>query len=267
MNVRGKATYVGSALLLLAASFLAACGQGSRQDSAVESSAADAQSEATATVQSPAYATVTVVIGDESPVDYTARIADWKASGLVTEVRLLKKTVEQLAETGKHSPWFDTLAIIEFPNEEAYDAWAQRAPADLGPQARIRRADLLIHKEVNPRDAEKAYFAVNHYESLMPAEDYQAFSEKYIVPNMNGQMDAGLMTYYKMFLEREAEGVNPQAVLVKEYVDRESFEARKAVKDKNKEEVLLKDPEWARYNSIKTTLRTDLHETLAREVK
>lgn len=252
---------------LLACVVMAACTPKAPDTSAAAtpSEPAPAAAEAApATQDGEVYALVTIPVGKQAPADLAGQVSAWKSGGHVDSVVLLQKYGKQLAETGAKSAGFESLAIVAFPNEEGYTQWNAQAVGQLGPDAIVRRADVLAHDAIDNRDAGKAYYAVNHYESLITPEEYKTYTQAYIVPNMANQKDSGVMTAYTMFLERESSGAKAKAVLVKEYVDEAAFGRSEAIKDAHKK-VLLVDPEWSRINDTKATMRTDLNETLAKQ--
>lgn len=261
MKTHQRKKLVRTSFTLLACLVMAACTQ-----KAPTESAASPEPPAPEVAAEPAFALVTVPLGKSAPTDYASQIAQWKSAGQASNVVLLEKLPKQLAETGKKSAAYESMAIVEFPDESAYAEWNVQAAPRLGPDAVVKRADLLIHDEINPRDAATAYYAVNHYEALVPAGDYKTYSQTYIMPNMANQKDSGVMTSYSMYLEREPAGTNSKAVLVKEYLNEDAFIRSDAIKEEHKERVLLKDAEWSRINDTKTAIRTDLNETLSKQV-
>jgi len=254
-------------LSLLACLVMAACSPkapDAAPAAAVTPAAAAAPAEA-ASQEEDVYALVTIPLGKKVPADYPSQIASWKSAGQVEDVVLLEKLPKQLAETGAKSAGFESLAVVELTGEQEYAEWAAQAAATLGPDAIVHRADMLVHDEANPRDAGKAYYAVNHYEALISLPEYKSYTQAYIVPNMGNQKDSGVMTSYTMFLERAGDDARSKAVLLKEYVDQAAFDRSEEIKEKHKP-VLLANPEWKRINDTKATLRTDLNETLAKQV-
>ena len=83
---------------------------------------------------------------------------------------LLEKLPKQLAETGIKSPFFSTLAVIRFPSEEQFENWQAPAAQALGDKASIKRVDLVVADGLQDAPRPGAYFAVNLYETLVPAE-------------------------------------------------------------------------------------------------
>jgi hypothetical protein len=85
---------------------------------------------------------------------------------------------------------------------------------------------------------------------------------------MSNQKFSGIMTRYTMYLDRDANGglAHPKALLLTEYANQAEFERKSSVKDAYKKVLLETHPEWKRINDTKTEIRTDLDETLAKQV-
>lgn len=208
----------------------------------------------------PVVALVTLPLGKQAPAGYTDQLSRWRNAGDIAEVTLLEHQAD--AQPEGETPLFASLAILRFADETAYDRWSRNAAPSLGANVSVRRADQIV-QSVNPvRDSRAAVFVVNHYEALVPLDAYTSYTNDYIVPNMDNQKQSGVMSAYTMYLEREPAGTHSKAVLVKEYLDHGAFARSDAIKDAHKE-VLLQDPKWKQINDTKTTIRTDLSETVA----
>ncbi len=209
----------------------------------------------------PVHVLITQPVGKAVPADYAKQLAAARNAGGASDVLLLKSKPSVEGPIG-----FESLAVVEFKDEAAYEKWSSEGAAKLGADLIVRRADLIVDDRARSR-AGKPAFAVSHYEALLPAPDYAAYTEAYITPNMNGQKAGGVMTGYAMYYEREpVPGTKGnRTILIKQYVDEAAFDRSEAIKGKVKAE-LLKDPEWKRINDIKDTLRKDISGTLASPV-
>lgn len=234
---------------------LAACSQTS-QGSADEQAGADAA--ATTASGGPAYALVTYPTGTTEPKDLAAQLAGARASGEVSDALLLKSKPSVEGPLG-----FASLAVLKFPSEDAFVKWEAAAAPKLGSNATVRRADLLVDELPKATSGDNAY-VVSHYEALIPADEYTAYTKTYIKPNMDGQKAGKVLTGYAMYYEREpVAGIKGnRTILVKRYVDEAAFGRSESIKEKDKER-LLKDPAWSKINDTKATLRNDISGTLA----
>lgn len=215
---------------------------------------------ATATGSDSPVVLLTLPLGNGDTAAFEERVKTWKTSGAVTDVTLLEHNPS--AQPADELPLFAALAILRFADDAALAQWEKDAAAALGANVQIRRADVLVDAGARA-DASKAVFAVNHYGALVDRDAYAAYTQAYIVPNMANQHESGVMAAYTMYLEREATGSHPRAVLVKEYFDRDAFVRSDAIKDAHKKVLLDTNPEWKRINDTKDKVRTDLSETAA----
>lgn len=238
---------------------LAACSQAG---SGPASERSETNAGPTASAAAETYALVTYPVGSQEPADLATQLAGAQASGEVSDALLLKSKPSVEGPLG-----FASLAVLKFPSEDAFVKWQGAATPKLGKSAVVRRADLLIDEMPAGASDENAY-VVSHYEALIPADRYTAYTRAYISPNMDGQKAGGVLTGYAMYYEREpVPGIKGnRTVLVKRYVDEAAFNRSEAIKEKDKER-LLKDPEWKKINDTKATLRNDISGTLALPVK
>ncbi len=156
-----------------------------------------------------------------------------------------------------------SLALLACLGLAACSGGKPEAGASTTAALRVRRADVLAHDGAAGTPSAGSFYVVNHYGALVSPEEYRTYTQKYVVPNMAHQKSTGAMVAYTMYIERESAGSTPNAVLVKEYLSPEEQVRAEAAKEKYKEEVLLKQPEWKQLNDTKTTIRQDLTETFA----
>jgi hypothetical protein len=152
--------------------------------------------------------------------------------------------------------------ILEFRDEATWRRWSD-APRD--PALRVRRVDAFVGGGIAAWDPRPAVFEVNSYRLLVTPARYRQFCEGYIVPLMEGQVEAGLMHAYTMYVERPAtDAEGPLAWLVKAYRDESVYAGVPAPKLALRERLTASHPPYAAFHSIKDTLREDLLQTTAR---
>ena len=206
-------------------------------------------------VAKPAHVIIVVPPGAAAPAGFADQLASWRQSGQVSSALLLD-------ENQKKDPGFATVALLEFPSEGSYDHWnKEEAPKVPAPLA-VKRADVLTHGEVYPRDSNKSVFLVNTYKLLVPPERYQEFVQGYIVPNLLDQKAAHLLLRYTMYLERAAGG-DAQAMLVMEYRDSVALSRREAVRDELVKKLLATDPAWKKWDESQESVRKGVSRTQA----
>jgi hypothetical protein len=263
-QVRIKATKVFG--IMLACLAMVACGKQEAQ-SPVPAAGAPAPA-ATDERQEPAHALLIVLPEKTAPADLPQKLAGWKSSGAVSDAVLIKQFAHEVKPG--YSLAFENLAILDFPNESAYEAWKADSAAELGPDVIVSRADVLLDRRSKKNDPTRSIFVVGGYESLVSKDAYKDFTDAYIEPNMANQYFSGIMTRYTMYLEREATGgrVHPKALLVTEYADQAAYDRKASVKDPYKALLLSgTHPEWAHINETKKAIRSDYSETYANPVK
>lgn len=259
---QNKATKVFG--IMLACMAMVACG---KQEAAAPVPAESAP-VATSESQEPAHALLIVLPEKTAPADLPQKLAGWKSSGAVSNAVLIKQFAHEVKPG--YSLAFENLAILDFPNESAYEAWKAENAAGLGPDVIVSRADVLLDRRSKKNDPTQSIFVVGGYESLVSKEAYKDFTDAYIEPNMANQYFSGIMTRYTMYLEREATGdrANPKALLVTEYGNQADYDRKASVKDPYKAQLLSgTHPEWAHINETKKAIRSDYSETYANPVK
>lgn len=266
-QIQRKATGVFG--ILLACMALAACGsQQAPAPAAAQPAPAPAPTAAPAPAPIPAHALLYVPVGKSAPADLPARLKQWKAAGTLSNVVLLDAFGGDLGEN-EDQPGFAGLAILDFPDEAAYESWSAEAASSLGGDVVPSRVDVLLERRSKNNNPASSIYVIGEYESLVSPQAYKDYTDAYIDPNMSNQMFSGIMTRFTMYLEREATGGrdNPKAVLVTEYANQSEYDRKSAVKDAYKA-VLLSGthPEWARINDEKKHLRVDIGETEANPV-
>jgi phosphate transport system substrate-binding protein len=203
----------------------------------------------------PAHVLIVVPTGATTPAGFADQLSAWRQSGQVSSALLLD-------EDQKKDPGFASMVLLEFPSEGSYEHWNQEEASKLAAPLVVRRADVLTHGEVYPRDSNKSVFLVNTYKLLVPPERYNEFVQGYILPNLLDQKGAHLLLRYTMYLERGAAG-DAQAVLVMEYRDSVAFSRRDAVRNELVKKLVTADPAWKKWDDSQDSVRQNLSRTLA----
>lgn len=204
----------------------------------------------------PANVVVSVPVGTKAPASLATQLSFWRQSGQVSDVLWLESS--QKEEAG-----FSTLVALEFPSEGSYQSWAREEASKLAAPLVVKRADVLTHGEITPRDSNKSIFVVNEYKTLVPATDYRKYVEDYIAPNMQNQRAHKILIRYTMYLLREDDGSKGNSYLVMEYRDSVAFDRRDGIKDEFKQKLLATNAQWKRLNDTKDSIRTDGAQTMA----
>ena len=203
----------------------------------------------------PAHVLIVVPTGAAAPAGFADQLSSWRQSGQVSSALLLD-------EDQKKDPGFASMVLLEFPSEGSYEHWSHEEASKLAAPLAVRRADVLTHGEVYPRDSNKSVFLVNTYKLLVPPERYNEFVQGYILPNLLDQKGAHLLLRYTMYLERGPAG-DAQAVLVMEYRDSVAFSRRDAVRNELVKKLVTADPAWKKWDDSQDSVRQNLSRTLA----
>jgi phosphate transport system substrate-binding protein len=206
-------------------------------------------------VAKPAHVIIVVPPGAAPPAGFADQLATWRQSGQVSSALLLD-------ENQNKDPGFATLALLEFPSEGSYDHWNKEEASKIPAPLAVKRADVLTHGEVYPRDSNKSVFLVNTYKLLVPPEHYKEFVQGYILPNLLDQKAAHLLLRYTMYLERSA-GADAQAMLVMEYRDSVALSRREAVRDELVKKLVATDPAWKKWDDSQESIRKGVSRTQA----
>ena len=205
-------------------------------------------------VAKPAHVLIVVPPGAALPAGFADQLSTWRQSGQVSNALLL--------DENQKDPGFASLALLEFPGEGSYEHWTKEEASKIPAPLAVKRADVLTHGEVYPRDSNKSVFLVNTYKLLVPPEHYKEFVQGYIVPNLLDQKAAHLLLRYTMYLERTAGG-DAQAMLVMEYRDSVAFSRRDAVRDELVKKLVATDPAWKKWDDTQENIRKGVSHTQA----
>ncbi len=201
----------------------------------------------------PAHVIIRVPAGTALPASLPPLLAQWRQSGQIASVLLL---TQGKSEKPERPAKFEALAVLEFASETACETWEKQAAPSLPAGLIARRADVLAHGELTPRDSRKAVFVVNTYTPLVPAARFNEFVQGYVKPLYDAMRETTHLVRYTAYLERGTTG-RVDALNVLEYRDaaalRATVETKKAIRDR----VAATVPTYLQFDRIKDTLRVD----------
>lgn len=202
----------------------------------------------------PAHVLIRVPAGTPQPAELAPLLAQWKKSGQLSGIVLL---TQGKPEKPGDRAIFESLALLEFPNEKSAELWQRDAAPSLPDGLRVRRADALVHGELTPRDSKRSVFLVNTYTPTVARDRYNEFAQDYLKPLYEGQSAAKVLVRYTMFLERDAVG-QADSLGVLEYRDPGALAAATAVKLDLRSKLTASNPGYAKFDPIKAGLRKDV---------
>jgi DNA-binding Lrp family transcriptional regulator len=192
-----------------------------------------------------------------------------KAEGVLKSYHLL---FNPFVTTGT----WDAMTVLNFSTYAATQRWKdieQKYPAGLTPAGlklakpiQTYSADLGWEDTApNPGPDDKHVFYVIPY-SYNALEQYKAYVDGYVIPQLRGWMKEGVLSRYSLYLNRYSTGDPWDALFIYEYRDLESFGKREETVAKVRA-TLRDDPAWKHLSDIKATIRTETENTIAEELK
>lgn len=182
----------------------------------------------------------------------------WKDDGLLQSYRVLFNRYVDSAS-------WDALALLTFAREADVERWKKievEGPAGLSQKALA----LVTSIETTPADLmrsrsaadapDSAVFLVIPYEVVVPVDDYIAYLDGYVLPQVDGWMEEGIVGRYGIYLARYTAGRPWQSLLVLEYRSDPALGARETVVAKVR--ARLKDnPKWKAISDSKKNVRVE----------
>lgn len=170
---------------------------------------------------------------------------------------------------------WDAMVVLSFKRFSDTRSWLdieQRSPGGLDARGlKLARpvgeysADLTWQGDArDPGSADGHVFYVIPYTYLSSLGQYKSYVDGYVIPQVQGWLKAGVLSRYRIYLNRYPVGdPEPWDVLfVYEYRSLEDFgrrdEAMAAVR-----ETLRADPNWSKLSQTKSGLRTESENTIA----
>ncbi|HEY4030641.1 MAG TPA: hypothetical protein VGM25_09880 [Caulobacteraceae bacterium] len=101
--------------------------------------------------------------------------------------------------------------------------------------------------------------------SYNDASQYRKYVNGYVIPQTEGWIKEGVLSRYRIFMNRYQVGDPWDALFVYEYRNLTDFGRREETVQKVREP-LRQDPVWKQLNDIKSTIRSESENTIAEEV-
>jgi hypothetical protein len=170
---------------------------------------------------------------------------------------------------------WDAMVVLGFSRFTDTRRWLdieQRSPGGLDARGlKLARpvaeysADLIWQGDVpDPGSSRGHVFYVIPYTYLTSVGQYKSYVDGYVIPQLQGWIKAGVLSRYRIYLNRYPVG-DPEpwdALFVYEYRSLEDFgrrdEAMAAVR-----QTLRSDPNWTKLSQTKSGLRTESENTIA----
>jgi hypothetical protein len=164
---------------------------------------------------------------------------------------------------------WDAMALITFARYADIERWKEierERPAGLSQKTLA----LTTAIETVPGDlvrtggraVERGVYLVIPYEYLVPAGEYVEYLGSYVVPQMDGWMEEGVLAHYGVFMARYPAGRPWQSMLILEYKDDAALGARDATTAKVRAR-LKENPKWKAISDSKKNVRNEKSPVLA----
>jgi hypothetical protein len=125
-------------------------------------------------------------------------------------------------------------------------------------------ADLTWSGGEEKADSHDSVYYIIPYE-YSAADPYRKYVDGYVIPQLAGWMREGVLSSYRIFMNRYPVGPTWDALFVYQYRDLESFGRREDTVAKVRK-TLVGDPAWKQLSDIKQTLRTESENTIAEAI-
>lgn len=94
------------------------------------------------------------------------------------------------------------------------------------------------------------------------ADQYRKYVDAYVIPQIKGWMQEGILSGYRLFMNRYSVGRPWDSLFVFRYRNLEAFGRRDEIIAKVRR-TLVDQPEWKQWSDIKQTIRTESENTIA----
>jgi hypothetical protein len=199
------------------------------------------------------------LLGDE-----TALLEGLKREGVLKSYQIL---FNPFVTTGT----WDAMTVLSFSNYGATQRWKEiersrpggldAAGLKLAKPLQTYSADLgweAAAPDPAPPGKRVVYVIPYSYNAL---DQYKAYVDGYVIPQVKGWMAEGVLTRYAIYLNRYAVGEPWDSLFIYEYRDLESFGKREETVAKVRGP-LRENPEWKHWNDIKSTVRSETENTI-----
>ncbi len=185
---------------------------------------------------------------------------EWRNKGVFASYKILFAT-----QVNEHLP--DLWVILGFAKfsdiakwqviERDYPGGLAQEGIALGAPKTDTYANLVWQGGTPKADQSKSLYMIIPYISLMAAEKYEDFVNKYVVPQLTGWAESGLMPSYAIYLNQNPTNAPWHSLLLLEYDGIRGIALRDSLKGTIRAK-LANDPGYKQYSEIKTTIGKEL---------
>jgi len=188
----------------------------------------------------------------------------WKDDGVLQSYRVLFNRYVDSAN-------WDAMALVTFAKESDIERWKRlelEAPAGLSQKALSLATAIdtapadLMRQNGTDQSGGNSVFVVIPYEYVVPVDEYIAYLDGYVLPQVDGWMEEGVLASYGIYLARYPAGRPWQSLLVLEYKSDQALGARDAAVAKVRAR-LKENPKWKAISDSKKNVRVEKAPTIA----
>jgi hypothetical protein len=190
---------------------------------------------------------------------------------------------EALKQTGKIADyqflfnWYndsltwDAMAVIQFKDYADVAHWntlEQTLPGGLDAAGlALAQPVITVSADLQWQEGDAVAAGSGRVFYLIPYEyreraEYARYVDGYVIPQLQGWMREGILSRYRIFMNRYPVGASWDALFVYEYKDIESFGQREPVIAKVRVP-LRENPQWAALSAIKQQIRSESENVIA----
>ncbi len=172
------------------------------------------------------------------------------------------------------APNWDLLVLVNFTSPGDITRWQaieQQAPAGLPPEALALATSIQTTPMDQMRGASASTLAVKPtwlivpYDYLVSTNEYIAYLDGYLVPQVTGWIDEGIVSRYGLYIARYGAGRAWSSLFAIEYRDDDALGARDRVVARVRAR-LATDPQWKQLSDNKDKVRTEGAPVIADEL-
>jgi hypothetical protein len=198
-----------------------------------------------------------------------ARFENWKTQGILQDYHILFNSYLD-------SETYDMLAFLSFGSYSGVARWREvekSMPGGLGSDvlplitsAVTYSLDGLRHAAASaPAQPGRSVFFIIPYDYLVSTDEYVKYLDTYVVPQVKGWIEEGVLGAYTIYLSRYSTSRAWGSLFVLEYRDSAAFGKREATVAKVREK-LKSNPAWLAASESKQKVRVEKQTIIAEEL-
>jgi hypothetical protein len=172
---------------------------------------------------------------------------------------------------------WDMMVVLDFKNAAELARWRtveEAAPGGLSPDmltllqsAETAPGELLRARTAAPKAGDpKPVYLVIPYDYMVSTDEYLRYVDGYLLPQVDGWLDAGALSSYGVYLPRYAAGRNWASLLVLAYHGDAGLASRDRVTNEVRTRLTKTSPEWKAFSENKTNIRVERQPIVADEI-